>query len=285
MLTIDRRIEELAGHWRHWWPGRDVQAAAADVRRRLDEAVAAWGLEDVEPLPGGVVALVCAAGDVVLKVNPIFPGGENIALEARALKRWAPSGAVVPVLDTRDGDFTVLLERLVPGTTLEAERRRPEETLEICGEIARRTAAVDAPRDGFAHLRGERELLARWRAALGGEAGALERLLAADDADTVVHGDLHARNVLRHGDGYRLIDPHAYVADRHSEIQPLLDASAEPASAAVYRRWVGRYAAAAGLDARRAAAWTRVRALTDAVQYPGAAAGLLRLAAALDRRA
>jgi hypothetical protein len=63
-------LRDRAPRWRRYWPEADVAAIVADVRARLSEAVEAWELASPEPLTGGVGALTCAAGEVVVKVLP-----------------------------------------------------------------------------------------------------------------------------------------------------------------------------------------------------------------------
>ena len=129
---------------------------------------------------------------------------------------------------------------------------------------------------------------------------ALDRLGDADPCcnEALLHGDLHARNVLLRGTSWRVIDPHGQRGDRHAEVWPLLEASAAfPAGREGDRRlawtWVEAYAVAAEMDAERVAAWTSLLARAQAYGYDARAhcdnderawaAGLHRLADALGR--
>lgn len=103
---------------------------------------------------------------------------------------------------------------------------------------------------------------------------ALGRLGDADPRghEALLHGDLHARNVLLHGAAWRVIDPHGQRGDRHAEVWPLLEASvALPAERGGDGRlaWtsVEAYAGAAEMDAERAAAWASLLAGAQAYGY------------------
>ena len=122
-------------------PDADVEAIARDVAERLQGAVDAWGLTGVHELAGGNVAVVCAADQpVVLKVNPRM---EGLSIEAAALRFWRDTGAAVELLDARDDDYTLLLERLEPGTP----------TLADLGRLVARLHAAGPPPPHFPHLR------------------------------------------------------------------------------------------------------------------------------------
>jgi streptomycin 6-kinase len=87
----------------------------------------------------------------------------------------------------------------------------------------------------------------------------------------LVHADLHPGNALRVDGSWKVIDPHGARGDRHAEIWALIcpEAPALPEDPAEARRIAWRrletYARAAGLDPKRAALWTRVRAPAEAV--------------------
>jgi hypothetical protein len=233
-------VAGLKRHWALWWPEADLEEAARDVLARA----AAWDLESFRPLEGGNVALVLASADVVLKVHPRLD--PSLAAEVRALEHWAPSGVVPEVRDVRDGGLTFVMERVVPGTT--ADDLRFEERLEILGALAVRLhelGPMDAPRLDGAYSAG-------WGA------------LPAGGDEVLLHADLHGGNALRSGAGWRVIDPHAVVGDRHADVWALIDPLAPPPpDAATARGWVARYARAANLDPGRAATWVRIRAAAE----------------------
>jgi streptomycin 6-kinase len=206
--------------------------------------------------------LVCAAEGAVLKVNPRGHRDDRwVAGEGHALAFYEPTGAVANLLGQRDDGFTLLLERLEPGTPMDASGLSWEKRLELLGGLAARLHAQADPGDEFISMS---EFCADWS---GSE---LKRLTEPADDDVLVHADLHGGNVLLHGAEWRVIDPKGVRGDRHSDIWALVEPDAPPlptdpdAAAETAWRWVTRYATAAGMDAERAGAWTRARAVAEA---------------------
>lgn len=291
-------LERLAAGWRRFWPRADVTWMTSDVAARATGAMVDWGLENVKSLGGGEVALVCTAQqgeqEVVLKLQPRGHEEEqSLAGEAIALAVWSGSGAAVPLLGTRDGGLTLLLERLEPGRPLDAVGMAEEERLRILGTLVARLHAPLAPPVAVTGLA---EYCDPWRGPLADDPAALaelDALLAASDDQVLLHGDLHGGNALEHRGGWVAIDPHAVSGDRHADIWALIDplspalrADAEEVTAAV-----ATYADAANLDPVRAARWARMRATAEAAMLERSerpsvddrawAAGLRRFAAAL----
>jgi len=267
-VAADPELGRRRRHWVRFWPGCDPVSAGNDVRGRLDAAVAAWDLDAVEVLSGGVVALVCGArrhGEpVVVKIHPQVAGSEALRFEGDALAFWAHTGAVVGLHDRRDGGFTLLLERLIPGQGLEAIGLGVVDGLSEMGRLAARLHAAGPPPPEWG-LPGPAPGPAV--SAHPVARPALDRLGDADPCcnEALLHGDLHARNVLLRGTSWRVIDPHGQRGDRHAEVWPLLEASAAfPAGREGDRRlawtWVEAYAVAAEMDAERVAAWTSLLA-------------------------
>jgi streptomycin 6-kinase len=274
--AVDASLARLCTRWATYWPSADVQAIAGDVRARLGEPVAVWRLARPSPLAGGEVALVCTAERdgvaVVLKVNPrCTPDDAELAAEGDALAFWAPTGAVPRVHARRDGGFTVLMERLRPGRALDATGVAWDDRLVVLGRLAARLHGAGAPPETFVPIG---EYARYWRRALAAEPALLaelDALLVPADSDVLVHADLHGGNALRHGDGWKAIDPHGARGDRHADVWALLDPLAPrlPASRAAAsrtaRRWVARYADAAALEPGRARSWARLRARAEAL--------------------
>jgi streptomycin 6-kinase len=223
------------------------------------------------------VALVCEATrdgtPVVLKVNP---GGHRdaaqLAGEPAALAFWEPTGAVPRVFGSRDSGLTTLLERLVPGTPLETTDMDWEDRLVLLGGLAATLHEASPPSGVCVSMS---EFTRDWRAALAREPellAELDELMGSEEDHVLLHADLHGGNVLRHEGGWKVIDPKGVRGDRHADVWALIepDAPALPAegdtAVQAARIRVERYAAAAGLDPRRAGAWARVWALAEAAQ-------------------
>jgi len=203
-----------------------------------------------------------------------------------------PTGAVPRLLGSRDDGLTLLMERLRPGTPLNESGAGWEEQLELLGGLAARLHGEGEPGHEFISMS---DLCADWRGALAGEPGLLaelERLVAWADDEVLVHAELHGANALLQGAEWRVIDPKGVRGDRHADVWALLEPDAPPlpgdraAAARIAWSWVTRYAEAAGMDAERAAAWTRVRAAPEASSITDAAwaARLRALAAPSSRR-
>src|SRR3954451_22644023 len=165
-MELDRWFATQHDAWARWFPDVHLDQRA-EMGHRLGEALRAWGLGDVEPLHGGHVAYVVAAGDVVVKVNPRIEDEPGLQHEGHALRHWADGGAAVALLDERDAGFTLLLERLRPGTTLADEDAPVLDTLAAVGRIAKRLAEAGSG-GGFPCL-ADSPMATEWRDALDGD--------------------------------------------------------------------------------------------------------------------
>jgi streptomycin 6-kinase len=261
-ISCKFHCRRLAERWRGYWPEADPAAIAADVEERLAKATDRWGLKRIEPLDGGVVALTCAAEQngraVVLKLNPRGHHEERqLAGEGDALAFWSATGAAAELLDQHDDGFTLLLERLQPGYTLEDAGIEVEERLAEIGRLVARLHAAGPPPPSFIHVR---DFEPSWE-------------LPPGDEEVLTHLDLHGGNALRTGDGWKVIDPKAVLADRHADVWALIDPftlesfpQQRGQAQATAGRWLERYAEAAGLDLDKARQWTRIRASAEAKQ-------------------
>src|SRR5690242_16875896 len=117
---MDAVLRDLAQCWERYWPQADSGAQVADVTERFEAACDHWGIGSPQHLPGGVVALTCAAGDRVVKVLPrLHPERDQMRGEAEALAFWRSTGAALELLDVRDEGMTLLLRRAEPAATLD----------------------------------------------------------------------------------------------------------------------------------------------------------------------
>jgi streptomycin 6-kinase len=278
-ISCKFHCKRLAERWRGYWPATDPAELAADVEERFAAAIAAWRLEGIEPLDGGVVALTCAGvrngRPVVLKLNPRgTPDDVQLAGEGAALAFWHPTGAAAELLDQRDDGFTLLLERLRPGDPLEDAGIGLEQRLTEIGRLVARLHTAGPPPSSFIHVS---DFEPSWE-------------IPAGDEEVLTHLDLHAGNALRTHDGWKAIDPKGVRADRHADVWALIDPltledfpndTGQAEATAV--RWLERYAEAAEMDLDKAREWTRVRAIAEARQghEPAWAGALRRMAEAL----
>jgi len=282
-VTIPERV---AGHWlegSHASFGIHGPAVADDASARLTDAVARWGLTDLDSLGESYwgAAFTARAGetDVVLKINPRTPtpaGGwvSEHAAEPQALAFWRARCDLAPAIrGWAHMDSAYLMERCQPGTPL---RDTGMDALEVtwtlgrlCGTLHRSCQKGDWVRVAAPRLNRSQEAQ-RWRDALAGtpEGALLDSLLTASGPATLLHLDLHGTNVLAHHDQWRVIDPLPAIGDPHADIYALIFhpafLSGIPHRPQAARLYVGThlaaYCEAAGLGVERAAAWLRCRA-------------------------
>ncbi|MFI9271000.1 aminoglycoside phosphotransferase family protein [Kitasatospora sp. NPDC052896] len=256
--------------------GEPGAAWLAELPGIVDELLGRWGcVPDGEVMHGGVGVIVPVRRRVeesaVLKVSFPHPGNVH---EPDAFTAWGGRGAVL--LHERDDErFAMLLERVRASTLAEVED--DDEVVTVAGRINRRLA-VCAP-SGLPRLREQADV---WEEQLRGDAEELTHTLSRDvvDAamatvrelgrvqpDTLVHGDLHARNILRADrEPWLAVDPKGYAGDPAYDAGTLLKSraltllEADDLRRAVHRT-VDVFADAAELErARRWAQFHAVRA-------------------------
>ncbi|MFI8521065.1 aminoglycoside phosphotransferase family protein [Streptomyces sp. NPDC085481] len=257
-------------------PGR---AWAARLPGLVVELLERWSLTlDGEVLHGGVGVIVpVRRGDkerAVLKLSFPHPGNVH---EPDAFGVWGGRGAV-RLYERDDERFAMLLERADTSTL--AELADGDEVVRVAGRIGRRLA-VPAPR-GLPRLSEqagawERELLTdadelphtMARRAVDA-AVATVRELGREQPDTLVHGDLHARNILRaEREPWLAVDPKGYAGDPAYDGGTLLKSRAltfleadDPRRAA--HRVVAGYAEAAELERERVRRWAQLHVVQAA---------------------
>ncbi|MDT0571194.1 aminoglycoside phosphotransferase family protein [Streptomyces sp. DSM 3412] len=251
----------------------------AELPRIVAELLDRWGCEpDGEVVHGGVGVIVPVArrGEpgAVLKVSFPHPGNVH---EPDAFETWGGCGAVR--LYRRDDErFAMLLERVRTSTL--AELGDEDEIVRVAGRLSRRLA-VPAPA-GLPRLR---ERTGAWAEELRADATELPhalprrtvdaalatlRELGPDQPDTVVHGDLHARNILRaEREPWLAVDPKGLAGDRAYDGGTLLKSralsllAADDLGAAVHRV-LDVFAEAAEIDMGRLRRWAQVEAVRAA---------------------
>ena len=221
---------------------------------------------------GVIVPVRDAAGRAaVLKVSPVHPGNAH---EADAFEAWAGNGAV-RIFDRDDVQYALLLERA--GTETLASLTDLDEMAQVAGMLSVRLA-VPAP----AHLPRLREQTNDWDERLRKDAAELPHALSdrAIDAalvtlrdlggaqpEVMVHGDFHARNILRGhraGPAWLAVDPKGYAGDHAYDggtfvKTSLLRLDSEPDPAASLDRLIRIYAEAARLDSARVRSWAQLQ--------------------------
>jgi streptomycin 6-kinase len=246
----------------------------------VDELQARWGITVGPAFRGGVVGFVAPAlrsdGErVVLKVSFV---DEETRTEPDALSVWDGKGAV-RVLDTDRDRGALLLERLEPGTSLEAYPYRDDAISIACALLRRLWRPVSDPHPFLAVA----DLITRWgrelperferlgepfEATLLRQAVAMCTELAAPQTQPVLaNRDFHLGNVLAAvREPWLLIDPKPLVGEPafdtghflRSLLRPKLDARL---AAQLIRRLAGEL----DLNPERVRAWALLRSVEDAL--------------------
>lgn len=240
----------------------------------VDELLARWGcVRDGEVMHGGVGLIVPVRRQAergVVKVSFPHPGNVH---EPDAFAAWGGRGAVL--LHERDDErFAMLLERARPSTL--AEVGDGDEVAAVAGAINRRLAVAAPP--GLPRLREQADA---WEEELHRDAQMLPRHvvdaavatvreLGRIQPDLLVHGDLHARNILRADrEPWLAVDPKGYAGDPAYDAGTLLKSRALTfLEADDLRRPVHRtldaFAEAAELDRERVRRWSQFHAVRAA---------------------
>ncbi|MEU0397147.1 aminoglycoside phosphotransferase family protein [Streptomyces sp. NPDC006208] len=259
--------------------GGSGAAWLAELPTIVDELLERWQcVPDGDVMHGGVGVIVPvrrpAGGTAVLKVS--FPHSGNV-YEPDAFVAWRGRGAVL--LHERDDErFAMLLERVRTSTLAEVEDG--DEVVTVAGRINRRLAVPAPP--GLPRLREQADA---WEEQLRKDAEELTHTLSrhvVDAAvatvrelgrvqpDILIHGDLHARNILRADrEPWLAVDPKGYAGDPAYDGGTLLKSRAltllaadDPAKAV--HRTLDVFAEAAELDRERTRRWAQFHAVQAA---------------------
>ncbi len=233
-----------------------------DELKAIADAVAAeWQLELGEPFALSRYSYVAPTGDdAVLK---IAWGGDDESLhEADSLELWNGDGAV-RLLRSDPSRRALLEERAVPGHDLSEV---PEELeLAIAVDVGRRLW-----RPAGRPFRWIGDVVPGWiddgerEADEGSELIPLARELLAEldvGRATLIHGDFHHHNILRHGDRWVAIDSKAMLGEPEYDIPSFLwnPLSYRMTDEARTERRIAAFVEA-GLDDFKIRAWTVIRA-------------------------
>jgi streptomycin 6-kinase len=227
-----------------------------EMGRRAADVAADWGLELGPPFALSRYSFVAPAGaDAVLKVT--WDGDDESEHEADALELWAGDGAV-RLLRRDVARRALLAERADPGTDI--SDLPDEEATAVAVELGRRLW-----RPAGAPFRWIGDHVPVWLdhaeaegAALIGRARELYAGLEPGRS-TLVHGDFHHHNILRHGGRYVAIDTKAMLGEPEFDVPSFLWNPLEaPMTAERTERRIAAFAGA-GLDEARIRAWTVIR--------------------------
>ena len=245
----------------------------------VDELMVRWGcMRDGVVLHGGVGIIVPvrrrSEQRAMLKVSFPHPGNVH---EPDAFAAWSGRGAVL--LHARDdARFAMLLERVRTSTLADVDDG--DEVATVAGRISRRLAVPAPP--GLPRLRDRADA---WEQDLRRDAEELPHALppyVVDAAvatvreigraqpDTIVHGDLHPRNILRADrEPWLAVDPKGYAGDPAYDVGALLKARAVTFLDAgdlrtAVRRTLDVFADAAEVDRASVQRWAQLHAVQAA---------------------
>lgn len=259
--------------------GEPGAAWLAELPGIVGELLGRWEcVPDGDVMHGGVGVIVPVRrrdeGAAVLKVSFPHPGNVH---EPDAFTVWDGRGAV-RLYERDDERFAMLLERARTSTLAEVED--DDEVVTVAGRLNRRLAVPAPP--GLPRLRGQADA---WEEQLRRDAGELPhtlprhvldaalatiRELGRTQPDTVIHGDLHARNILRADrEPWLAVDPKGYAGDPAYDGGTLLKAGALRLLEAddlrkAVRRALDVFAEAAELDRGRVRRWAQLHAVQAA---------------------
>jgi streptomycin 6-kinase len=170
------------------------------------------------------VAPAVRADGTPVMIKASSPTGE-FATEVQAL-RLLSGPVTVRLLEVDEELEVILLERLIPGTTLaELVPEQDERATSILVETMRKLWRPVPPEHHFPTVEGWGNGLKRLRARYNGGSGPFPRHLleeaetlfvelnASASSHMLLHGDLHHENVLRAGNEWRVIDIKGVVGD------------------------------------------------------------------------
>jgi len=226
------------------------------LRKTAEKAAHEWGIPLGDRLTAGRFSYVAFAGDdAVLKVVPVEDGGADH--EADALALLGGDGAVRLLRHDR-ARRAILIERAKPGH--DAAGLPEDEAIHAAIAAAKRLwrpAARDHP------FRWIGDHVPRWLDDAGDhdlvrQAKEIYATMQPSDT-TLVHGDFHHHNILRHGHAWVVIDPKPMVGDPEFDVPTFLwnPIGHMPTRESV-ERWIGAFGDA-GLDADLIRKWAIVR--------------------------
>jgi streptomycin 6-kinase len=212
--TFTQNVINIYGH-----KGKDWLASLAALTAELSNKYQLTDLVRASYMSFNYVASgVQNKNPIILKLGL---DQKALAKETACLKAFANHGAA-EVIATQPG--MILMQRANPGTTLKEyfpDRNKPSVAI-LCECIQQLQKAEIPKQHDFLHLQ---ELLSILDNDLDIPGKILskakqlrEKLLSSTEKTALLHGDLHHENILKHGDGWLVIDPKGFVGDSVFEV-------------------------------------------------------------------
>ena len=242
--------------WLEVAPWGITARVAERLRATAVEVAREWGVPLGERIPAGRFSFVAFAGEgAVLKVVPVED--DEADHEADALELLAGDSAVRLLRHDR-ARRAILIEQARPGH--DASRLPEPEAIRVAVAAAKRFWRPAVRGSPFRWIG---DHVPRWLDNAGDhylvrQAKEIYATMHPSDA-TLVHGDFHHHNLLRHRDHWVVIDPKPMVGDPEFDVPTFLwnPIGHVPTPESV-ERWIGAFADA-GLDANLLRKWAIVR--------------------------
>ncbi len=228
-----------------------------------------WGLKELDPVHDMTYHYIVKAlyKDDIRVVVKIGYDTDLLKCEWECLKLYHGHGAV-RVLDYCFRSHAILLQQAKPGTPL--KNRYPMEegkVMDAYVEVLDKLLSVK----GY----GIHNNLADWLSALNNSSGDVfkkgrvvgERLLHSIKKSYLLHGDLHLKNILRHGDNWLAIDPKGVIGEREFEAAAfnfIADTEIEGATKELLLQRIRALAEKGNFSFERLRDWTFVRCVLSA---------------------
>jgi streptomycin 6-kinase len=249
-------VTESESAWLDAAPWGITPRVAERLRATAEEVAREWGVSLSQRITAGRFSYVAFAGDdAVLKVVPVEDDGADH--EADALALLAGDGAV-RLLRHDPIRRAILVERARPGHDLSGLLEQEAIRFAIA---AATNFWRPAPRGRPFRWIGDH--VPQWLDNAGDhylvrQAKEIYATMHPGDA-TLVHGDLHHHNLLRHGNGWVVIDPKPMVGEPEFDVATFLwNPMGHLPTRDSVERWIGAFAET-GLDANRMRKWAIVR--------------------------
>ncbi|WP_191089917.1 aminoglycoside phosphotransferase family protein [Nesterenkonia ebinurensis] len=277
MVTDEILVREGAGLHDRFGVERADQFGQA-LPALVGELTELWELSIEKFLDAGATSIVLAASDgsgapAVLKISP---DQAFLARQVEMLHHLAPTGRVPAILKSSPETGAVLLERVLPGDTVNSPNLA-QPTVQDWAALLHDLHAATA--EGVTDLLDDRceEMFERigqrqrnpavrervpdivWEETVD----LCRELLGSNAEKVVIHGDLHLGNVLASDEhGLVAIDPKLCLGDPCFDMVDFAMVEGGPAEIA-FR--AGQLAEAVGVDRSRMLAWSKVNAVITSI--------------------
>ncbi|MDR0968089.1 MAG: phosphotransferase [Holosporaceae bacterium] len=261
MITFEENIVSIHGEFGQKWLN--------NLNKIVLNLAKVWTLTNLKPFDNLTFNYVLSGFQnktpIVLKVGI---RDENLRKEAQALKFFENVGAIELIDSAKDA---LLLRRAIPGNSL-AERfpDNEDKSIQIAADVIKKLRSVGGVYDGFftiedllSDLYKEWGIPSRYIRKARRIANSLQKTTTRR---LLVHGDLHHDNIVKDGDGWKIIDPTGVVADPAYEIasfmfNPIDKIWKREDFVAIIQNRIEKFSKLLNIDPNRILQWTYVKSV------------------------